>query len=79
MPDQNRATSTNGASASKPGDPRIHRSPPLPPVPEPKPRDLSDDRLDAPIYVITVEHLGLGGYRAVCADSPGWSRLGCAR
>jgi predicted membrane-bound mannosyltransferase len=38
------------------GDPR----PPRPPVAsrEPEPPDLSDDRLDVPVYVMTIEHLG---------------------
>ena len=58
MPDQNRRDIDEWRLGLEPGEPPHPPPPPLPPVPEPKPRDLSDDRLDAPLYVLTVEHLG---------------------
>ncbi len=56
MPDQTPRDIDEWHLGIEAGDPR----PPRPPVAgrEPEPPDLSDDRLDVPIYVMTVEHLG---------------------
>ncbi len=57
MPDQNRRDIDEWRLGLEPGEP-LH-PPPAPSVPEPEPgRSLSDDRLEAPLYVVTVEHLG---------------------
>jgi uncharacterized protein (TIGR03663 family) len=58
MPDQTRRDIDEWRLGLEPGEPHHPPPPPAPPVPAPPPRDLSDDRLDAPLYVLTVEDLG---------------------
>ena len=58
MPDQTRRDIDEWRLGLEPGEPHHPPPPPAPPVQAPPPRDLSDDRLDAPLYVLTVEHLG---------------------
>jgi uncharacterized protein (TIGR03663 family) len=57
MPDQNRRDIDEWRLGLEPGEPHPPH-PPLPPVTAPIARDLSADRLEAPLYVLTVEHLG---------------------
>src|SRR5579871_5298066 len=57
MPDQNRRDIDEWRLGLEPGEPPPP-PPPSPPVREAVARDLSADRLDAPLYVLTVEHLG---------------------
>src|SRR5208283_5983992 len=57
MPDQNRRDIDEWRLGLEPGEP--HHPPPPPPAPAPpKPADLSAARLETPLYVLTVEHLG---------------------
>jgi uncharacterized protein (TIGR03663 family) len=58
MPDQNRRDIDEWRLGLEPGEPPHPPPPPPPPGPELRTRDLSDARLDAPLYVLTVEHLG---------------------
>src|ERR1700722_13608710 len=59
MPDQIRRDIDEWRLGLEPGE-LYHppAPPPPPPVREPSPADLSAARLDAPLYVVTVEHLG---------------------
>lgn len=56
MPDQNPRDIDEWHLGIEGGDPR----PPRPPEPSPEPElpNLSDHRLDVPVYVMTIEHLG---------------------
>ncbi len=57
MPDQNRRDIDEWRLGLEPGE--LHHPPPPPPAPAPpKPADLSAARLETPLYVLTVEHLG---------------------
>ena len=57
MPDQNRRDIDEWRPGPKPGE--AHPAPPPVPAPAPlKPADLSAARLETPLYVLTVEHLG---------------------
>ena len=58
MPDQNRRDIDEWRLGLEPGE--LHPPQPPPPVREPASRELSADRLEAPLYVVTVEHLGWG-------------------
>ena len=56
MADQNRRDIDEWRLGIEAGEP--HPPPAPPQAPEPLPPSLSADRLDAPLYVLTVEHLG---------------------
>ncbi len=57
MADQNRRDIDEWRLGLEPGEP-YHPPEPPPPAVEPQTADLSAQRLDAPLYVVTVEHLG---------------------
>ncbi len=57
MPDQNRRDIDEWRLGLEPGEPR-HPPPPPPAPAPPKPADSSAARLETPLYVLTVEHLG---------------------
>src|ERR1700693_2133437 len=73
MPDQNPRDIDEWHLGIEAGDPRPPRPPA--PSPEPEPPNLSDHRLDVPIYVMTIEHLGWAAV-ALYARLPRLAALG---